>query len=47
MCYESGIGTEKNEKLSFDYYKKLADKGHALGQFKIGYFYYKRISTRI
>ena len=22
-------------------------KGHALGQFKIGYFYYKRISTRI
>ncbi|PKK62575.1 kinase-like protein [Rhizophagus irregularis] len=48
LCHEFGNGTTKNEKLAFEYYKKIADgdNDHALGQFKVGYFYYNGISTK-
>jgi TPR repeat protein len=48
LCYESGSGTVKNERLSFECFKKIAeaDESHALGQFKIGYFYYKGIGVK-
>jgi TPR repeat protein len=42
-CYEFGIGTLKNEKLAFLYYKKTVDQGFTLGEFKIGCFYDKGI----
>ncbi|GBB88264.1 hypothetical protein RclHR1_01480029 [Rhizophagus clarus] len=45
ICYEFGNGTTKNEKLAFEYYKKITKKIYALGEFKVGYFYDKGIGV--
>ncbi|CAB4442931.1 unnamed protein product [Rhizophagus irregularis] len=45
LCYETGRGTIKEEKLAFKYYEKIANMGYASGLLKIGYFYYDDISV--
>ena len=39
ICYQYGYGIEKDEKLAFSYYEKIANESHAMGQLKIGQFY--------
>ncbi|POG66388.1 kinase-like domain-containing protein [Rhizophagus irregularis DAOM 181602=DAOM 197198] len=40
-CYEFGHGMITNvEKLAFVYYEKIANDFYAMGQFKLGFFYY-------
>uniref|UniRef100_U9SK41 Protein kinase domain-containing protein n=1 Tax=Rhizophagus irregularis (strain DAOM 181602 / DAOM 197198 / MUCL 43194) TaxID=747089 RepID=U9SK41_RHIID len=46
LCYEYGYGTEKNEKLAFEYYEKVASKDFASGIIKIGYFYNNGIEVK-
>ncbi|EXX58202.1 Tpk2p [Rhizophagus irregularis DAOM 197198w] len=47
LCYETGRGTVKDEKLAFKYYEKIANMNYASGLVKIGYFYDNGIGTSV
>ncbi|POG65675.1 kinase-like domain-containing protein [Rhizophagus irregularis DAOM 181602=DAOM 197198] len=42
-CYQLGNGVEKKEKIAFEHFKRVAKKGHAMGQLKLGTIYDKGI----
>lgn len=41
VCYETGIGVEKNEQKAFKYYFKAAHLGHNKAMYNLGVFYAK------
>jgi len=43
--YERGRGTTKDEKLSFEWYKKAAEQKHVKSAYKLGYAYLKGNGT--
>ncbi|KAJ3042561.1 hypothetical protein HDV00_007095 [Rhizophlyctis rosea] len=41
VCYENGLGVEKNEKEAVNWYRKAAEQGYANAQSKLGNCYQK------
>jgi TPR repeat protein len=39
LCYQKGRGTEQSEDLAFGYFKILAERKYAMGQFKLGFLF--------
>jgi len=42
MCYEQGVGVEKDLELAFECYKQAADKKYAQGMINIAYIYLQK-----
>ena len=47
VCYELGIGVEKDESKAFDFYQKSAENGDMAAKFQLGYCYVNGIGTDI
>ncbi len=45
--YELGKGIEKDVLMSFQFYKKSAEKGYVNGKYKLGYCYNHGIGTDV
>src|SRR5437764_170100 len=39
LYYQSGHEVAKDEKLAFEYFKKIANKNFIFGEFQVGYYY--------
>lgn len=44
--YENGYGTEKNEELAFEYYKKSAEKGFTFAEYALGQAFLQGIGVK-
>ncbi|MVX35505.1 tetratricopeptide repeat protein [Myroides sp. LoEW2-1] len=45
ICYQFGIGTEKDEKMAFNCYKMAAERGYDSAIYRLGQAYYFGIGT--
>jgi len=43
VCYNNGIGAEKDEQKAVEWYKKASKQGFANAQYNLGYCYKKGI----
>jgi len=39
VCYDNGIGVEKDEQKAVEWYQKAAEQGHAKAQNSLGWCY--------
>src|SRR6266542_6727061 len=47
ICYELGIGIDKDENKAFDYYQKSAENGLVNAKFQLGYCHANGIGTEV